>query len=150
MGDSLVISVILNKKDRTKLTKLDLAPGLAGTKSSATGKERIRRVMSVHNLLLKPPGGNGSSRIYDGRLIEDEPNKTWATDGKKFFTQKEGWCWCWCWFFGTIDHFNNEILAWHISENGDRFEAMHSVVEAVISVFGSFCANYCQGSSFAY
>lgn len=97
--------------------------------------------MSIENMLLKPPGGNGSSRPHNGCLIEDQPNKTWATDGKKFFTQKEGWCW----FFGTIDHFNNEILAWHISENGDRFEAMHSVTEAVISVFGSFCKKIDQG-----
>lgn len=98
------------------------------------GKERIRRLMNKKNMLLKSPSGTGTARIHDGRLIEDEPNKTWATDGKKFYTQKEGWCW----FFGTIDHFNDEILAWHISKKGDRFEAMHPVSDAVVSVFGGF------------
>jgi len=92
-------------------------------------------------MLLRAPGGSGSARLHDGRIIEDEPNKTWATDGKKFFTQKEGWCW----FFGVIDHFNDEILNWHISKSGDRFEVMRPVADAVISIFGSFVAKITQG-----
>lgn len=107
------------------------------------GKERIRRIMSEENLLLRPPGGTGSARPHNGRLIEDEPNKTWATDGKKFFTQKEGWCW----FFGAIDHFNNEILAWNTSEIGTRHEAMRPVSDAVEKVFGSICKDIATGVS---
>ena len=105
------------------------------------GKERIRRIMSEKDQLLSPPGGTGSARKHDGRLIEDEPNKTWATDGKKFYTKKEGWCW----FFGTIDHFNSEILAWNINESGTRFEAMRRVADAVEKVFGSFGAMVAEG-----
>jgi transposase InsO family protein len=105
------------------------------------GKERIRRLMGVQNMLLKGPGGTGSARLHDGRIIEDEPNKTWATDGKKFFTQKDGWCW----FFGVIDHFNDEILSWHISKSGDRHEAMRPVADAVVSRFGSFVKEVAQG-----
>jgi hypothetical protein len=40
----------------------------------------------------------------------------WATDGKKFFIDGIGWHW----FFGVIDHFNDEIILWHIVKKGNR------------------------------
>jgi len=38
----------------------------------------------------------------------------WATDCKKFFIDGIGWHW----FFGVIDHFNDEIILWHIVKKG--------------------------------
>jgi putative transposase len=57
----------------------------------------------------------------------------WGTDGKQFWTRREGQCW----FFGLIDHCNDEILGWHASVIGNRFAALEPVHQAVKSQFGS-------------
>lgn len=51
----------------------------------------------------------------------------------------------WYWFFGVIDHFNDELLAWHICKNGDRYAAMEPVKEAVRKVFSKVEKDVCKG-----
>ncbi|WP_162198319.1 integrase core domain-containing protein, partial [Geofilum rubicundum] len=65
----------------------------------------------------------------------------WATDGKKFWINGSGWHW----FFGVIDHFNDEILAWHIAKIGNRFEAIEPVRSAIQKQFGSVKKDICRG-----
>lgn len=96
------------------------------------GKNRVYRLMKKHNLLFKAPGGSGSARPHTGRITTDTPDEIWATDGKKFYTQKEGWCW----FFGVIEHFNSEIMSWHVAKIGNRFEAAKPVAGALQKRFG--------------
>ncbi|NPV02569.1 MAG: DUF1153 domain-containing protein [Brevinematales bacterium] len=87
-------------------------------KGLSVGKARTYRVMKDNNLLQKSPEKPVKNK-HDGKIITGKPNVMWATDGKRFWTRKEGWCW----FFGVSDHFNSEIIAFHTAGNGVRFRA---------------------------
>lgn len=104
-------------------------------------KCRVNRVMR-ENQLLSPtrPKINIVKNEHKGKIITDLPNRMWGTDGKKFYTIKEGWCW----LFSVIDHCNDEIIAHHSAKIGDRFAAMEPVKMAVKQTFGSLERNICK------
>jgi putative transposase len=102
---------------------------------------RVNRVMRENNLLSPTrPKVNLTKNQHKGRIITELPNRMWGTDGKKFFTLKEGWCW----LFSVIDHCNDEIITWHIAKIGNRFAAMEPVKMAVKTVFGSLDRDICR------
>lgn len=106
-------------------------------------KHRVNALMREHELLSPHrPVKNGRKRTHEGRIITDRPDKMWATDGKKFWAGKDGWCW----FFGVIDHFNDEIIAWHVAKTGNRFEALAPVQRAVRLRFGTLDKDVCAGT----
>lgn len=107
-------------------------------------KHRVNALMR-ENKLLSPhrPVKGGKKRTHEGRITTDEPDRMWATDGKKFWAGKDGWCW----FFGVIDHFNDEIIAWNAAKIGNRFEALVPVQRAVRLRFGSLNKNICAGTA---
>lgn len=106
------------------------------------GKARVNRIMRDNNLLSpnrRPKKTN--KREHDGTIITDAPNLMWATDGKKFWVDGSGWHW----FFGVVDHFNDEIISWHIAKKGNRFAAMEPVRAAVRETFGTVGKDACKG-----
>jgi transposase InsO family protein len=105
------------------------------------GKNRVYRLMKAEGLLLKTPPKNGSSGIHDGTITTLIPNQMWATDGKEFRTEEDGKCW----FMGVIDHFNDEILSFHLSTTFDAYAAMEPLRMAVRNVFGSVSKGICKG-----
>ena len=106
-------------------------------------KHRVNSLMRDHDLLSPHrPVSNGRKRTHDGKITTEEPDKMWATDGKKFWAGKDGWCW----FFGVIDHFNDEIISWNAAKKGNRFEALAPVQRAVRMRFGSLDKNVCRGA----
>lgn len=105
-------------------------------------KARINRVMRDNNLLsVTRPKPERKVNDHTGSIKTDLPNRMWGTDGKKFYTRKEGWCW----FFGVIDHFNDEIIAWHANKSGNRFNAMEPMRMAVKKTYGSLEQHICKG-----
>jgi transposase InsO family protein len=103
-------------------------------KGMCAGRKRYLRLMKANNLLAPVrPKCNGSSRPHNGKIVTEHPNRMWGTDGKQFWTRQNGLCW----FFGTIDHWNDEILGWHTSIIGDRFAALEPVHQAVLKEYGS-------------
>jgi len=106
------------------------------------GKARVNRLMRENNLLspYRRPGKR-NKREHDDTIIKDAPNEMWATDGKKFWIEGSGWHW----FFGVIDHFNDEIVSWHIARKGNRFAAIEPVRAAVRKTFGSVDKDVCKG-----
>jgi transposase InsO family protein len=111
-------------------------------KGHRIAKHRVNGLMRENSLLsANRPVRGGRKRKHDGKIATDAPNLMWATDGKKFFAGKDGWCW----FFGVIDHFNDEILSWHTAKKGDRFAAMEPVRKAVRQQFGSIDKGICSG-----
>lgn len=105
------------------------------------GRQRYLRLMRANNLLAPVrPKCNGSNRPHDGKIITQHPNKMWGTDGKQFWTRQNGLCW----FFGTIDHWNDEILGWHTSMIGDRFAALEPVYQAILKEYGSLSKGVVQ------
>jgi len=101
--------------------------------------------MRQEGLLVGKGGSRGSGRAHDGTIITDTPNEMWATDGKEFKTQAEGKCW----FIGVIDHFNDEIMSFHLCKRFDRYAALEPFREAVTKVFGSNEKNVCEGLGIA-
>ena len=87
-------------------------------------------------LILKVVGCS-SGNWYQAKA----PKVLWATDGKKFHVDELGWCW----FFGVIDHFNDQLLSWHICKKGDRYAAMEPVREAVRKTYGNVDKDVCKG-----
>lgn len=105
-------------------------------------KERVNRVMRKNNLLSATrPKPERKKNEHNGNIKTDLPNVMWGTDGKRFFTRQDGWCW----FFGVIDHFNDEIIAWHANKSGSRFDALEPVRKAVQKVFGTLEEKVCTG-----
>ncbi len=102
------------------------------TTGYSVSKNRVYTIMRKENLLQKAPGGSGSSRIHDSSIITEQPNMMWGTDGKKFFTRRNGWCW----LFGVIDHFNSEIVGYTVVKYGDRFEAAKAVQQSIQHRYG--------------
>ncbi len=106
------------------------------------GKARVNRIMRENSLLSpnrRPKKTN--KHEHDGTIITASPNLMWGTDGKKFWIDGSGWHW----FFGVIDHFNDEIISWHIAKKGNRFAAMEPVRAAVRKTFGSVDKDVCKG-----
>lgn len=97
------------------------------------------------NELLSPhrPVKGGKKGTHEERITTSEPDRIWATDGKKFWAGKDGWCW----FFGAIDHFNDEIIAWNGAKIGNRFEALATVQRTVRQRFRSLHKNICAGTA---
>lgn len=108
-----------------------------------SGKQRVLTLMRTNNLLAPVrPKHNGSSRPHDGTIITELPNRMWGTDGKKFRTEEDGWCW----FFGVIDHYNDELLAWHATKKGNRFAALEPVRQAVKQTYGAVGQSIADGT----
>lgn len=107
------------------------------------GKNRAYRILREEGLLGRRPGGTGSARKHDGELGTEAPNLMWATDGKKFWTQEEGECG----FFGVLDHFNAEVLCWHVDKRQDRFAAYLPLQGAVYAQFNTLEGKPARGVS---
>lgn len=104
-------------------------------------KNRVNQIMRENGLLsVTRPMPQRKVNLHTGTIITELPNRMWGTDGKRFYTLKEGWCW----FFGVIDHFNDEIIAWYASESGNRFNAMEPLRMAVKKTFGSLEQHICK------
>ena len=112
-------------------------------KGIQASRKRYLRLMKANNLLAPVrPRSNGSSRPHDGTITTLGLNQMWGTDGKQFWTRREGLCW----FFGLIEHCNDEILGWHVSIVGNRFAAMEPVRQAIRAQFGTLDRNAVRGT----
>ena len=107
----------------------------------ASGR-RVNQLMRDNNLLsVTRPKPDRKVNEHTGTITTELPNRMWGTDGKKFYTMQDGWCW----FFGVIDHFNDEIMAWYSAKKGDRFAAMEPLKMAVRKTFGNLDQDVCTG-----
>jgi len=105
------------------------------------GANRVYKMLVINNLLApQRPKHNGSSRVHDGKIITQNLNKMWGTDGKYFYTEDDGQCW----LFSVIDHCSLEILGWHVVKIGNRFAALEPVKQAVKKEYGCLDASVCR------
>ncbi len=65
----------------------------------------------------------------------------WAIDATQIPTVEDGKVW----LFGVAEHWNAEMLGWHISKRGTRFEAIQALGMAVRQQFGHLCAGAARG-----
>ena len=84
---------------------------------------RVLRLMRENRLLSPHRSFQGKAKAHDRRITTDAPNDLWATDATKIMTLEDGWVN----FFGIIDHWNSEILGWHLCKKGDRHAALEAL-----------------------
>ena len=65
----------------------------------------------------------------------------WATDATQVTTVRDGKVW----LFGVAEHWNAELLGWHVAKHGTRFEAVQAVGMAVRREFGHLGAGVARG-----
>ncbi|MCP4549456.1 MAG: DDE-type integrase/transposase/recombinase [bacterium] len=104
-------------------------------------RKRVLRVMRENSLLSPSRSRKGEDRLHDGRIVTDEPNVMWGTDGAKVLTLDDGWVWV----FSAVEHWNAECVGWHVCKRGTRFNALEAVRMGVQAVFGSVDADSARG-----
>ena len=90
-------------------------------------RKRVLRLMRAHALLSPHRARRRSEAAHDRHIITDAPNVMWAIDATEITTVRDGRVW----LFGVAEHWNAELLGWHVSKRGTRFEAIHALGMAV-------------------
>jgi transposase InsO family protein len=112
-----------------------------GRKGVGVGRKRVLRLMRVNHLLSPHRCAPASGPAHTGRIVTDEPNAMWGTDGLRVLTAEEGWGWT----FVAVEHWNAECVGWHVCKRGDRFAALEPVTMGVRGIFGSVEADVARG-----
>lgn len=105
------------------------------------GRHRILRIMR-ENLLLSPHRNpQGEPNLHDGRITTDQPNEMWGTDGTKVMVVEEGLVWV----FAAVEHWNAEVVGWHVTKDGDRFNALEPIRMGLKKHYGRVAAGIAAG-----
>lgn len=106
-------------------------------------RKRVLRLMREANLLSPHRVPQKPPYEHTGRIVTDEPNEMWGTDGARVFTLQDGWGW----IFANVEHWNSECMGWHVTKRGDRFAALEPVAQGILAEFGSVEAGAARGLS---
>ena len=104
-------------------------------------RKRVLRLMREHALLSPHRARSRSGDTHDRHIITEAPNVMWATDATQIVTVQDGKVW----LFGVVEHWNAELLGWHVSKIGSRFEATQAVAMAVRQQCGELRAGAARG-----
>jgi hypothetical protein len=86
---------------------------------------------------------------HEGQIITPAPNimcpavdlRSRAIDATQITTVQDGKVW----LFGVAEHWNAELLGWHVTKHGTRFEATQALSMAVRQQFGHLSAGAARG-----
>ncbi|TFG80154.1 MAG: IS3 family transposase [Chromatiales bacterium] len=104
-------------------------------------RKRVLRVMREHSLLSPHRARTRSEAPHERHIITQAPNVMWATDATQITTVQDGKVW----LFGVIEHWNAELVGWHVAKRGTRFEATQAVCMAVHQQFGHISPGAARG-----
>ena len=104
-------------------------------------RKRLLRLMREHGLLSPHRARTRSDAPHDRRIATEAPNVMWATDATQIATVQDGKVW----LFGVAEHWNAELLGWHVAKRGTRFEALQAVGMAVRNQFDRVDAGAARG-----
>ena len=104
-------------------------------------RKRVLRLMREHALLSPHRARQPRGTAHDRHIVTAAPNVMWATDATQVTTVQDGKVW----LFGVAEHWNAEILGWHVTKSGTRFEATQAVGMAVHQRFGHVAAGAARG-----
>jgi putative transposase len=104
-------------------------------------RKRVLRLMREHALLSPHRARQRRETAHDRHIVTAAPNIMWATDATQITTVQDGKVW----LFGVAEHWNAELLGWHVAESGTRFEAIQAVGMAVRQRFGHLSAGAARG-----
>ena len=104
-------------------------------------RKRVLRLMR-DNALLSPHRARRRTDTAHGRhIVTAAPNLMWATDATQVTTVRDGKVW----LFGVAEHWNAELLGWHVAKRGTRYEAIQAVGMAVRQRSGHLGAGAARG-----
>lgn len=106
-------------------------------------RKRVLRIMREANLLSPHRVPQKPPYEHTGRIVTDDPDVMWGSDGARVFTIQDGWGW----IFASVEHWNSECMGWHVVKRGDRFAALEPVAQGLMSEFGSVEAGVARGLS---
>jgi transposase InsO family protein len=98
-------------------------------------KERENALLSPHRPRRRPDDA------HQRQIITEAPNVMWAIDATQITTVQDGKVW----LFGVAKHWNAELLGWHVTKHGTRFEATQALSMAVRQQFGHLSAGAARG-----
>jgi putative transposase len=104
-------------------------------------RKRVLRLMREHALLSPHRARPRPEAAHERHIITEAPNVMWATDATQIATVEDGKVW----LFGVAEHWNAELLGWHVAKRGTRFEAIQAVGMAVRQQFGRLDAGAARG-----
>src|SRR4051812_1109623 len=104
-------------------------------------RKRVLRLMRQHSLLSPHRARTRLEAAHDRHIITAAPNVMWATDATQVTTVRDGKVW----LFGVVEHWNAELLGWHVAKRGTRYEAIRAVGMAVRRQFGHLGAGAARG-----
>jgi transposase InsO family protein len=104
-------------------------------------RKRVLGLMREHALLSPQRARRRGETTHDRRIITEAPNVMWAIDATQITTVRGGKAW----LFGIAEHWNAELLGWHVAKSGTRFEAIQALGMAVRQRFGHLCAGAARG-----
>ena len=106
-------------------------------------RKRVLRLMREHSLLSPHRARTRPETLHDRHIITEAPNIMWAIDATQVTTVADGKVW----LFGVIEHWNAEMLGWHVAKHGTRYEAVQALGMAVRQQFGHLGAGAARGLS---
>jgi transposase InsO family protein len=104
-------------------------------------RKRLLRVMREQALLSPHRTRPCQKDRHDRQIITPAPNIMWAIDATRITTVQDGKVW----LFGVAEHWNAELLGWHVTKHGTRFEATQAPSMAVRQQFGHLSAGAARG-----
>jgi putative transposase len=104
-------------------------------------RKRVLRLMREHALLSPHRARMRPDAPHERHIVTAAPNVMWATDATQVTTVRDGKVW----LFGVAEHWNAELLGWHVAKRGTRFEAIQAVGMAVRRQFGHLEASAARG-----
>jgi putative transposase len=106
-------------------------------------RKRVLRLMREHSLLSPHRAHTRPETSHERHIITEAPNLMWATDATQVTTVQDGKVW----LFGVAEHWNAELLGWHVAKHGTRYEAIQALGMAVRQQFGHLSAGIARGLS---
>jgi transposase InsO family protein len=104
-------------------------------------RKRVLRLMRQHALLSPHRSRPRPETSHERHIVTEAPNVMWATDATQVTTVQDGKVW----LFGVAEHWNAELLGWHVAKRGTRFEAIQAVGMAVRRQFGQLGSGAARG-----
>jgi len=104
-------------------------------------RKRVLRLMHEHALLSPHRTRQRTETAHDRHIVTQAPNIMWATDATQITTVQDGKVW----LFAVAEHWNAELLGWHVAKSGTRFEATQALGMAVRQQFGLLAADAARG-----
>jgi putative transposase len=104
-------------------------------------RKRVLWLMRDHALLSPHRVQPRPEALHERQIITAAPNFMWATDATQITTVQDGKVW----LFGVAEHWNAELLGWHVAKHGTRYEAIQAVGMAVRQQFGHLSAGAARG-----